>query len=108
MKTSTGKPTKAQQARFKALREIGCICCWNYLGRYVVPEIHHIVKGMKRLGHDYTLPLCPAHHRGVIEAGCHDVYGPSLAHGKRTFEAVFGTEAQLLETVNAMLERRNG
>lgn len=113
MKHSTRPPTKAQQARFDALREIGCICCWNWLGRKAIPEIHHIVdKGYRRHsgGHDATLPLCRWHHRGQSdgagEALYTRVFGPSLALNKREFIRVFGTERQLLETVNAMIERR--
>lgn len=108
---STGNPTKAQQARFDALREIGCICCWNFAGYYSVPEIHHITSGFKRHGHDESLSLCPWHHRGIVHQGVDEwkmkqALGPSLAHGKREFVRVFGTERQLLETVNAMIERR--
>ena len=114
MKHSTGKPTKAQQARFDALREIGCICCWNYVGAYRTPEIHHIVDGGYRKhsgGHDATLPLCSHHHQGVPPDGytvewANASLGPSLALNKREFIRVFGTERQLLETVNAMIERR--
>jgi hypothetical protein len=104
---STGNPTKSQQARFQALKELGCICCWNYVGKWRAPEIHHIVEGMKRLGHDFTLPLCEYHHRGVstCRGSARAHLGPSLADGKRVFVDVFGTERQLLETVNAMLER---
>lgn len=113
MKHSTGKPTKAQQARFQALKELGCICCWNYLGIKVAAEIHHLVdKGTRKHsgGHEATLPLCEYHHRGVPFKGCskdemEHHYGPSLALRKRAFIEQFGTERQLLETVNAMLER---
>lgn len=107
----TGKPTKAQQARFDALKEIGCICCWNFAGWYRVPEVHHITQGMKRLGHDATLPLCPRHHRGLFDgdtAHAMTVLGPSLAHSKRVFVATYGAELELLETVNAMIARRAG
>jgi len=113
MRTSTGKPTKAQQARFEALREMGCICCWNYLGVKVAAEIHHIVDRGYRShsgGHDATIPLCPWHHRRVMHSGVTEsemigVLGPSLAASKRQFIETFGTERQLLETVNAILER---
>jgi len=116
VRTSTGTPTKAQQARHEALREMGCICCWNFHGRKMWAEIHHIVdKGYRRHsgGHDATLPLCSWHHRGVNAFGFTAAqmtadFGPSLALSKREFVRVFGTERQLLETVNAMLERRLG
>jgi hypothetical protein len=109
---STTKPTKAQQARFEALREMGCICCWNFRGVKMSAEIHHIVdKGYRAHsgGHDATIPLCSWHHRGAADEDarvCAVWLGPSLALSKREFIRVFGAERQLLETVNAMLERR--
>lgn len=113
MNHSTTKPTKAQQARFDALREIGCICCWSFVGRWRAPEMHHIVDNGYRKhsgGHDSSLPLCSHHHQGVPPDGwttkdAREILGPSLALNKREFIRVFGTERQLLETVNAMLER---
>ena len=62
---STGKATKAQQARFERIKEIGCICCLKTLYVYEPPEIHHITDCGRRRGHDYTIGLCPWHHRGV-------------------------------------------
>lgn len=113
MNHSTGRPTKAQQARFDALREIGCICCWNFAAVHRNAEIHHIVdKGYRKHsgGHDATLPLCEWHHRGETRVAptwhLQENLGPSLALNKREFIRVFGTERQLLETVNAMLARR--
>ena len=114
MRHSTGKPTKAQQARFDALKELGCICCWNFHGIKTGAEIHHIVdKGYRKHsgGHDATLPLCPWHHRGITPGSVNPshmefMWGPSLARSKRWFIREFGTERQLLETVNAMLERQ--
>jgi hypothetical protein len=107
---STGKPTKSQQARFDALKEMGCICCWNHDAVRQDAEIHHIAQGFKRLGHDFTIPLCTWHHRGHPPAHLDvremtQLCGPSLARGKRAFVAVFGTELALLETVNAVLYR---
>ena len=47
MRTSTGKPTKAQQARFEALREIGCIAC-RAEGFHSEAEIHHLVTATQK------------------------------------------------------------
>lgn len=70
--------------------------------------MHHMTAGMKRLGHDKTLPLCPWHHRGVVTFGFskHEMsssLGPSFAHSRIRFEAEFGTEEQLLIEANARL-----
>lgn len=114
MKHSTRPPTKAQQARLDALKEMGCICCWNFHGFKAQAEIHHLVdRGTRKHsgGHDATIPLCSWHHRGLTEGGAQWkeltlALGPSLALSKRQFIKVFGTERQLLETVNAMLGRK--
>lgn len=109
MKHSTGNPTKAQQKRFERMCEIGCVPC-IILGIYQnPPQIHHIVKGRKRLGHDYTIAKCPYHHEGHIPLG--HVYenvrnrmGPSYALEPDLFEQAFGTQEELLEFQNTLLE----
>lgn len=74
------------------------------------PEIHHIAKGFKRLGHEFTLPLCAWHHRaeppfmGMKKSEAREVFGPSLAMGKRSFQKWFGSEEQLLEQINWWLK----
>ena len=110
----TKSATKAQQRRFLDLQMVGCIAC-RIEGiaddhRPEPADIHHITMGGRRLGHDYTIPLCPWHHRGVGVAGLPDsvleaVKGPSLARSKRAFVARYGTELCLLEHVNRHLER---
>ena len=108
MKHSTNTPTKAQKERFRKLQEFGCIACFKELD-WSAPDIHHIVEGGRRLGHDFTLPLCPWHHRGIqwdewTARGMEEVLGPSLAHSKRKFVEWYGTERELLELVNERLE----
>lgn len=104
--SSTGKPTRAQRLRFRALQELGCIACIKEGLGYRAPEIHHIVEGHRRLGHDFTLPLCAHHHRGVPFDDLMSLsemaffYGPSLGLSKKRFVETYGTERQLLEAVN--------
>jgi hypothetical protein len=78
---------------------LGCIAC-NMQGRYAEPDIHHLVSLGPR-NHQRTIPLCPAHHRGVF----HDeaVHGPSLANGSKPFREYFGTDEFLLAKVNLEL-----
>lgn len=111
-KTKTA--TKAQRRRFTDLQMVGCICCRLEGiagdGHPEPADIHHITMGGRRLGHDYTIPLCPWHHRGVGVAGLPDSVleagkGPSLARSKRAFVARYGTEMQLLRMTNGHLER---
>lgn len=100
MKHSTGKPTKAHVARFEKLHNIGCICCLK-LGMHRTPEIHHIVEGSRRLGHEFTLPLCPSHHRFQSIKAL--PFGPSIADGTKLFHAHWGTQRELLEEVNRLI-----
>jgi RecA-dependent nuclease len=85
--------------RMKA--EIGCICCLLRTGvqNYHV-EVHHIVRGNKRLGHWYTLPLCRSHHRIRGVGGIFT----SIADGSKAFTRVHGTELDLWVKVQHMLE----
>ena len=100
MKHSTGNATKAEVERIKRLiLEVGCICCRLRFGSYNGHvEIHHIVRGNKRLGHGYTLPLCTAHHRAPGEGAM-----TSIANGRKAFERVHGTELDLWLKVQHML-----
>lgn len=90
--------TKAHETRFRLLQKLGCICC-KKLGRWSPPEIHHLVEGSRRLGHEFTLPLCYWHHR---HPGTED-FGPSIADGSKVFAKRWGTQRELLAEVNELL-----
>ena len=112
MRTSTSNRTKAEQARFDAMKEQGvCIAC---LLRGTQPdyaqgiEIHHLLSGNKRIGHMATVSLCSWHHRAVPPWGwgdkeAIDALGPSLAKGSKPFRTEFGTDAEMLELQNNIL-----
>ena len=108
MRHSTTKPTKAQQARFDALKRMNCIACEKE-GEQALAEIHHLVdKGYRKHsgGHDATIPLCKWHHRGESIYGARaseEMFGPSLALSKRAFVERYGSERELLAEVNARL-----
>ena len=102
--------TSAEKRRMTILKEsVPCICCL-VLGKVRLPEIHHAVSGMRREGHNKTVSLCPWHHRSIpldnwqkldgAEGGANQatsgLLGPSLAHGKRTFQEFFGSEHLLV------------
>lgn len=95
---STGAPTKAQQMRFVAIKEIGCIVC---LARGMVcpAEIHHLTvggkHGQKRRGHDYTVGLCVYCHRGIGNPA--DYGGPSYAREPKAFRALWPDDKLLAE-----------
>ena len=92
--------SKADIRRFQKFQDIGCIAC-RMRGAYSVPEVHHLKSGNKRRGHQFTIPLCPAHHRGLFW----DVhlYGPSLARDPRWFHEEFGSDDELLRKTNELL-----
>jgi hypothetical protein len=100
--------TKAEKQRFQYITELGCIAC-RQLGLTRHAEVHHIVEGNKRLGHSFTIGLCPWHHRSVIEMGscmAEWIYGPALGGdhaNKRAFYKIFGSERELLEKQNELL-----
>ena len=123
MRHSTGTPTKAEQARMDAMKEMGqCVACYQIgiHGRGHI-EIHHLLSGNKRIGHMATVSLCVWHHRGVLPdrivldddsevnyryAPASEIpgwIGPSLAHGSKPFRAKFGSDAELLALQNALI-----
>lgn len=91
--------TKEEKKHLERVASIGCIVCRNE-GRYNIPaEVHHIRNGAgmgRRNIHFETIPLCPAHHRtgGV---------GIAFHAAPRTFESLYGTERELLEQVENIL-----
>jgi hypothetical protein len=70
------------------VRELGCLVCGS------PASAHHIRE--ERIKDDYlTIPLCPDHHQGPF----------SIHMSKRQFEAVCGSELQLLaETIKRLNE----
>lgn len=111
---STTSPTRAEQQRFRDLRDIGCICC--YLNRqrgmptaYFGIDVHHTLSGGRRRGHGKTLGCCPWHHRAVVpyevmgQAVATAMFGPSLANGSKPFHAFYGSDDDLLELQDRLL-----
>ncbi len=117
--------------RFELLGRAECICCilnstslfqsTKSLGLAI--ERHHLnaggKSGGKKLGDEFTSPLCSWHHRGSFNQcaapGGHDgwqwqmkqaaIYGPSWAMGTKLFRPVYGDDADMLEMANALIER---
>jgi hypothetical protein len=99
----------ADLERFRNLYDLGCVVSRIFFNRWEPADIHHLVEGRKRLGHQYTIPLSPWFHRGVPPADLRpseatERLGPSLAISKRKFVERFGTERELLEQTNKLLE----
>lgn len=89
------RPTAAQRRMWNQIAALGCILC----GRPA--EIHHCgTGGGGRKNHDYVIPLCPEHHRGVdgIDGG---------TMSKRNWQQVYGSERELHEKTLKMLAMEN-
>jgi hypothetical protein len=107
---------KAREHRFRRLKEIGCWPC-NVIGfPEMYPEIHHLNEdgkaGQERRGDEFTVPLCPWHHRGVCMQGYVEtqmllMLGPSLKLHSRLFRERFGTDDVILAKVDAEIARRD-
>lgn len=107
--------TKSEQARFDNMKDLGCIACIldgkhkPFENPNFEPEIHHMLSGNKRIGHEATVPLCTFHHQGVAHFGMTcarllDEVGPSWHKHRREFRKRYGSDAELIETVNKYLE----
>ena len=110
---STGAPTKEEEKLHRAIRDLGCICCWM-VGIGPVPcAIHHLTvggkHGQKRRGHEFVIGLCDWHHQGYLPQDCSSVkeaeewYGYSYARTPAKFRQSFGNDDELMEVQHAML-----
>lgn len=100
MKTCLPSPTKKEASRIDDFRKVGCIACRSTFGIYNPQyDVHHIVRG-KRLGHWFTIPLCPQHHRNIYDR---DGAWTSIAHGRKAFERVHGSEGSLWKKTQYLL-----
>jgi uncharacterized Zn-finger protein len=107
VKHSTPKPTEENIERFEALKALGCIVCLKFYNCRMSAEIHHLLSGNKRRGHEFTIPLCGWHHRGVTiltREHADQSYGPSLANGSKPFHRAFGSDEDLLAQTNGRLK----
>ena len=91
------KVTKLDDRRFQRFQDIGCIACRQH-GEYRQADVHHLLSGGRRRGHEFTIPLCPYHHRNVGVG-----IGPSLACGSKPFHEAFGSDEELLARTNRLL-----
>lgn len=96
-----GRNRTAAEKRFHdQLASLGCIACRLDGTHNPVVSIHHI-NGRTRPGaHMQVLPLCAGHHQdGTGWPGLIAVHP-----WKRRFEDKYGTQEQLLERCNKLLE----
>jgi hypothetical protein len=74
-------PNKIEREWMTVIADHGCIACLQD-GHRSPALVHHIVQGNRRLGHLFTLPLCPLHHQGDGRMV------PSVHFAKRQFVAL--------------------
>ncbi|MBY5815296.1 hypothetical protein HFN60_06435 [Rhizobium leguminosarum] len=89
---------------FSRVAALGCIVVFPDSGeRCCSPaEIHHPRDGQglgQRADHFQAIPLCFNHH----SAQSPPPYGHAIHKGTKTFEARYGTEAELLERTRELL-----
>lgn len=89
--------------RLVKVRALPCIICSNK-GRKQESktEVHHFIgKGLGLKASDLlTIPLCNFHHTGSYTS---PIKGQAIHSGLKAFEDKFGTQEELLEKVNKML-----
>ena len=111
MKSSLPSPTKAQLERWRVMQELGCVAC-QMNGVVGVPaDIHHVLSGGRRISHSHVLALCPYHHRSVkpdtklTTVRFKEIYGPALDANPKEFQQRYGTQQELLEIQEALIQK---
>jgi hypothetical protein len=89
-------PNKIERDWMARVADHGCVAC-EQDGISSPASVHHIVQGNRRLGHLFTIPLCPPHHQGDGRQV------PSVHFTKRTFVARYGSELELLAGLQVRL-----
>ncbi len=94
--------TVADKERRAKLYEMGCCVCLNHLDLYTPTSIHHLDGQTKPGCHQLTIPLCPSHHQYKDNSKPPQWF--AFHDDKTSFEAAYGTEQELLEQVNGLIE----
>jgi hypothetical protein len=98
-KAKPGKrtPTVAEREWMDKIVAYGCVACRMDGRGIVAPCVHHILRGGRRMGHLFTLPLCPGHHQDGT-----GLPGLIARHPyKARFEQRYGSEESLLARLRA-------
>ena len=93
---------KANKRRFEIIREIGCIICKKD-SYFSPPQIHHITGCRTQEDHKRTIGLCYYHHMADQQYPKSTNY-ISRHPRKKMFEMRYGTEQELLEYQNRLIE----
>ncbi|QCR38811.1 recombinase (plasmid) [Nissabacter sp. SGAir0207] len=101
--TKGRSPTSEERGIMAALGTLPCIACLQHGIRTEQVSLHHIDGRVKPGAHKLVLPLCEWHHQLAAPARVRDCYpwlvpvhAAGTVGGKRTFEALNGTQYELL------------
>lgn len=92
------KPTAVEAKWMDAIVAYGCVACRHDGNGIVTPHVHHILRGGRRIGHLFTLPLCPSHHQDDGRPGY-----VARHPWKKRFEQRYGSEMHLLGELKVLL-----
>lgn len=95
------KRNKAMNHHMTKVAALGCIACILDGNEGTPAELHHPRHGAgmgQRSPDSDVLPLCSHHHRGTMHPRV-----PSIHLDRARFEARYGTEAELLDTVRGLI-----
>lgn len=96
---------KADKIRGKRIQAMGCIVCLEVWNTFSPAHIHHMDGQTKKGCHELTIGLCNRHHQNASDTGLWATrHGPGRNAGKYCFESTYGTELELLEKVNKIIE----
>jgi hypothetical protein len=103
----TRKPTKYEADRIDAMLRLGCVACAFIDLPVPFAEVHHILDGGRRMGHWFTIPLCPGHHRDVWSPEQLEVIEAmdrvSISDSRNTFMEVYPSERAMWNRVQSRL-----
>lgn len=94
--------TKDEERYQRAVREAGCCVCRRTMSVFTPCEIHHRLRGGRRINEWEVLGLCQPHHRGGVK----NERLTSRHPYRRAFEIRYGTEAELLAWTRAQVGKR--
>lgn len=98
-KAKPGKvaPTVEERAWLDWIVAYGCVACRIDGFGVVPPAVHHLLRGGRRIGHLFSLPLCdPGHHQNGQQRGM-----VSRHPWRARFEQRYGSEQFLLDKLRA-------
>lgn len=91
MKNNAPPPTKAEKTRIDLIMGMSCaVCALHGDVSTRALELHHIVRGRKRLGHWWSLQLCRGHHQGQWDRKNPQIAQVAISDGMKAFRRAHG------------------